>query len=167
MTKSLNLFPPKIVWSIKRWPELSAKKDYLSLSPASNLSQKIPLTSIHTHTLPPTPKQELTPRFPLALVLNVSSHFSSITSFLLSLFLFLSLSLCHSISAMLSFLLVLYPVILARESFICIISICLICCPGSNEEGSLLPACLMVERALQASSSSVGQGLPGGLDEIS
>lgn len=64
MTKNLDPFLSELVWSIKRGPELSAKKNCLSLSPASTLSQKN-TSYINTHTLPSAQEQDLTLSFPV------------------------------------------------------------------------------------------------------
>lgn len=165
MTKSLNPFLSELVWSINWWPELSAKKDCPSLSPASNLSQKIPLTSIDTHFLQPRTRVLLLPPsssyclwyLMLVLISPVSlpffcfsqnPPFSCISYLLFTLPnspLPLPLYLCHVPSC----LLVPWPVILTRECVICIIWISLVCRPDGDGEGSLSLASLMVESALQ------------------
>lgn len=121
-------------------PNCRQKKDCLSLSPAGTLSQKIPLTSKRTHTLPPAQKQDLTlsslhnycwlqylmlllippPSLPF-FCCPLNPPFSS-TSYLsrsanLSLSRSVPLYLCRA----LPFLLIQCPVILARECVICII----------------------------------------------
>lgn len=62
VTNSLSPFLSELVQSVKRWPELPAKKDYLSLSPTSTLTQKSP-SYVCTHPLPKAHGEDLIPNF--------------------------------------------------------------------------------------------------------
>lgn len=83
----------------------------------------------------------------------------------------ISFSLCQTLPTLylcntFSFLLILCPVIRARECVICIIWISLICHSGGDGEGSRSPASLMVERALQEKQLlHWPHGLPDGMGE--
>lgn len=175
VTERRHHFLSELVWCIRQWPELSAKKHFLSLT-----SGKKPVTK----------KYLLNPHFPQtgfnSLVSPLTCHSTYSSSVLLSEFLtllstshlVLPLSKPSSRPATLSpqhtplffsfFYLMLCPVILAR---VCVchlhnLNYSLIYHPRRRLGGSALNLPLHGrESALQESSSSTGHGLPGGLDE--
>ena len=174
MTKSMELSLVKLVWSIKGWPKMCCQERLpFTFHSQHRLSCINAHTHTHTHTLQSrrtgfnsllSPTLYIPSDLMLSLSPSPSFHifFSLWIAFFFKLiFIFLPLSPPpQPILYTLPFLLILCPVILAREWVICIIWIILICHPGGNGKWSLSP------HTLQESGNSNNRELRGDVEAI-